>query len=50
MREGLAVIIAGKPNVGNSSLLNQLLRSNRALVTPVPGTTRDVIEASYSLR
>ncbi len=50
LREGLSVIIAGKPNVGKSSLLNKLLRSNRALVTPVPGTTRDVIEESFSLR
>jgi tRNA modification GTPase len=50
LREGLSVIIAGKPNVGKSSLLNNLLRSNRALVTPIPGTTRDVIEESLSLR
>ncbi|UCG11136.1 MAG: tRNA uridine-5-carboxymethylaminomethyl(34) synthesis GTPase MnmE [Deltaproteobacteria bacterium] len=50
LREGLSVIIAGKPNVGKSSLLNKLLRSNRALVTPVPGTTRDVIEEPLSLR
>ena len=50
LREGLSVIIAGKPNVGKSSLLNNLLRSNRALVTPVPGTTRDLIEESLSLR
>ena len=50
LREGLSVIIAGKPNVGKSSLLNNLLRSNRALVTPFPGTTRDVIEESLSLR
>ena len=50
LREGLSVIIAGKPNVGKSSLLNNLLRSNRALVTPVPGTTRDVIEESLSLK
>ena len=50
LREGLSVIIAGKPNVGKSSLLNNLLRSNRALVTPFPGTTRDVIEESVSLR
>ena len=50
LREGLAVIIAGKPNVGKSKLLNTLLRSDRALVTPVPGTTRDVIEEGFNLR
>jgi len=50
LREGLAVIIAGKPNVGKSRLLNTLLRSDRALVTPVPGTTRDVIEEGFNLR
>ncbi len=50
LREGLSVIIAGKPNVGKSSLLNRLLHSNRALVTPIAGTTRDVIEESFSLK
>jgi len=50
LREGLAVIIAGKPNVGKSKLLNTLLRSDRALVTPVPGTTRDLIEEGFNLR
>ena len=44
LREGVLVLIAGKPNVGKSSLLNTLLREKRAIVTSVPGTTRDIIE------
>ncbi|MBR0417223.1 MAG: tRNA uridine-5-carboxymethylaminomethyl(34) synthesis GTPase MnmE [Firmicutes bacterium] len=50
LREGLKVAIVGKPNVGKSSLMNIFLKENRSIVTDIPGTTRDTIEESASVR
>jgi tRNA modification GTPase len=49
LREGLTTVIVGRTNVGKSSLLNQLLKQNRAIVSPAPGTTRDILEESLNI-
>jgi tRNA modification GTPase len=48
-REGLYTAIVGKPNVGKSTIMNRLLRKERVIVTPIPGTTRDIIEDSITI-
>ncbi len=50
LREGLSTVIIGKPNVGKSSMLNNLIQDNKAIVTEVAGTTRDVLEEYVNVR
>jgi len=49
-RQGVRTAIVGRPNVGKSSLLNRLLRQDRSIVTPIPGTTRDTVEEVVNLK
>ncbi|MBW1835955.1 MAG: tRNA uridine-5-carboxymethylaminomethyl(34) synthesis GTPase MnmE [Deltaproteobacteria bacterium] len=50
LRDGLKLIVVGRPNVGKSSLMNRLIQKDRVIVTPFPGTTRDLIEEALNIR
>lgn len=50
LREGINIVIAGKPNVGKSSLLNQLSGNSKAIVSDIPGTTRDIVEEYINIK
>ena len=49
IKNGIPVVIAGEPNSGKSTLLNSLLNEERAIVSPIPGTTRDTVEDQINL-
>ena len=49
IKNGLKIVIVGKPNVGKSSILNSLLNENKAIVTDIKGTTRDIVEGSLMI-
>lgn len=49
LREGIRLVVVGKPNVGKSSLMNRMAKKDRAIVTSIPGTTRDIIEETISI-
>lgn len=49
LRDGLRLIVVGKPNVGKSSLMNRLLQKDRVIVTSIPGTTRDIVEETLNI-